>query len=144
MTVQAVGVDHYQSAPSVPLDHMPQALAYRVITPGRTIAYTGDSGASPRLTAPVTEVVELDAIRASLAATPMPDAVRAGIAHGMAINHLTPTEIGRMAVSGHVGSVLLTHFVPVPEGVADRGVYQREIGAAYSGPVTLVDDLGRC
>ncbi len=148
--VEAIGVDHYQSAPSVPLDHLPQAVAYRVITPARTIAYSGDSGPSPRLAGLVagadllvTEVVELAAIRASLAGAPVPQAVRDGISHGMAINHLTPAEIGRMAAAGGVGAVLLTHFVPSPEAVADEAVFAREIGQDYSGPVTLADDLGR-
>lgn len=105
-----MGVDHYQSAPSIPLDHLPQAVAYRVVTPGRTIVYTGDSGPSARLTALVagadllvTEVVELEAIRAALAASPAPPLVREGIARGMAVNHLTPVEIGRMAAAGQPG-----------------------------------------
>lgn len=150
ITVEAVGVDHYQSTPSVSLDHLPQAVAYRVVMPGRTIVYTGDSGPSPRLASLVTdadllvtEVVELDAIRDSLAGSPIPQAVREGIAHGMAINHLTPAEIGRMAAAGGVGGILLTHFVPSPEVVPDRTVYQREIGAEYAGEVMLAEDLGR-
>lgn len=150
VTVEAVGVDHYQAAPSVPLDHLPQALAYRVITPDRTIVYTGDSGPSPRLASLVagadllvTEVVELDGIHASLLAMPIPEVVRQGIAQGMAINHLTPAEVGRMAAAGGVRSVLLTHFVPSPESVPDRAIYQRQIAESYNGPVMLADDLGR-
>lgn len=148
--VEAVGVDHYQSAPSIPLDHLPQALAFRVVTPGRTIVYTGDSGPSPRLASLatgadllVTEVVELDAIRAALAASPAPPVVREGIARGMAINHLTPAEIGRMAAAARVGEVLLTHFVPSPEIVPDRTIYTRQIGESYAGPVRIAEDLGR-
>ena len=121
-----------------------------MVTPGRTIVYTGDSGPSPRLAGLVqgadllvTEVVELDAIRASLAAAPIPQAVRDGISHGMAINHLTPAEIGRMAAAGGVGAVLLTHFVPSPEAVADRAIYARQIAADYAGPVQMAEDLGR-
>jgi ribonuclease BN (tRNA processing enzyme) len=152
ITVQAVGVDHFQTLPSVALDAMPQAVAYRVSGAGRTIVYTGDSGPSRRLDALVagadllvTEVVELEAIAPLLSdgAGSPPDAIRTAVARGMAVNHLTPLEIGRMAAAGEVGGVLLTHFVPTPESVADQSVYLRQIGEHYSGPVTLADDLGR-
>lgn len=39
--------------------------------------------------------------------------------------------------------MLLTHFVPSPEAVADQGIYARQIGSLYTGPVALAEDLGR-
>lgn len=148
INVSAIGVDHYQSPPSIPLDHLPQAVAYRVEAGGRIIVYTGDSGPSPRLTRLargadllVTEVVEPDAIAALLARGN--DAARAGIIKGMRVNHLTPAEVGRMAQAAGAKQVVLTHFVPSPENVPDKGVYTRGIGEFYSGPVRLANDLDR-
>lgn len=149
--VGAIGVDHYQSPSSIPLDHMPQAVAYRVEAGGRTIVYTGDSGPSARLTKLakgadllVTEVVEPDAIAALLTGGAQgSDAARAGIVRGMTMNHLTPGEVGKMAQAAGVKRVVLTHFVPSPENVPDRGVYARGIGQFYKGPLRLANDLDR-
>ncbi|MCB2066121.1 MAG: MBL fold metallo-hydrolase [Erythrobacter sp.] len=150
--VSAIGVDHYQLPPSVPLDHMPDAVAYRVEAGGRTIVFTGDSGPSPRLARfmqgadlLVTEVVEAEAIAALLTRTAAgaPDAVRQSIIAGMRRNHLEPAEIGRMAAAAGVGAVVLTHFVPSPEDAADREAYVRDIRSVYAGPVTMANDLDR-
>lgn len=149
--VKAIGVDHYQSPPSVPVAVMPQAVAYRVAAGGRSIVYSGDSGPSARLTRLakdadllVTEVVEPDAIAALLTGGAQgADAARAGIVRGMRVNHLTPGEVGRMAQAAGVRAVVLTHFVPSPEAVPDKGIYAREIGAIYKGPLRLANDLDR-
>lgn len=148
--VKAIGVDHYQSPPSVPVAVMPQAVAYRVDA-GRSIVYSGDSGPSARLTRLakdadllVTEVVEPDAIAALLTGGAQgADAARAGIVRGMRVDHLTPGEVGRMAQAAGVRAVVLTHFVPSPEAVPDKGIYAREIGAIYKGPLRLANDLDR-
>ena len=93
----------------------------------------------------VNEVVEGEATAAALAVqlADAPAAQREGIMAGITRNHLTPEDIGRMAAQGGVGAVLLTHFVPSPEAVADRFIYAREIGAHYRGPVLLAEDLGQ-
>ncbi|MGO4166266.1 MBL fold metallo-hydrolase [Novosphingobium sp. YAF33] len=150
--VWAIGVDHFQSPPSIILDHMPDCVAYRVEAGGRTFAFTGDSGPSSRLgvlakgaDVLVSEIVEPLAIaariRASAPDTPAP--VREAIIAGMTRNHLTPEEVGKLAESAGVGEVVLTHFVPSPEEAADRGAYTRPISARFKGKVIMAGDLDR-
>jgi ribonuclease BN (tRNA processing enzyme) len=148
LSVSAIGVAHYQTAPSVPLEHMPQAVAFRAEGGGRSIAYTGDSGPDERLALIaqgadllVSEVVELDAITMLLERGFGKGA--ASVAEGMAVNHLTPARVGRIAADAKVAQVVLTHFVPVPEQVGDQGIYAREIAKDYAGPVRLAQDLDR-
>ncbi|MFY7836158.1 MAG: MBL fold metallo-hydrolase [Novosphingobium sp.] len=150
--IWAIGVDHFQVPPSVALPHLPDAVAYRVEAGGRTFVFTGDSGPSSRLTelargadVLVTEVVEPEGIAASLAQMMKgaPAAARDSIVNGMTRNHLTPRIIGEMAQKAGVKHVVLTHFVPSPESVADQSIYRREIAVNYDGPVSLANDLDR-
>lgn len=150
--VWAIGVDHFQVAPSIALPHLPDAVAYRVEAGGRTFVFTGDSGPSPRLTelardadVLVTEVVEPEGIAANLVKMmkDAPAAARDSIISGMVHNHLTPRVIGEMAQKARVKQVVLTHFVPSPETVSDQTIYRREIAASYDGPVSLANDLDR-
>lgn len=150
--VFAIGVDHYQVAPSTPLSRMPDAVAYRVEAGGRVFVYSGDTGPSPRLQRLaqgadllITEIVEPQAIAASLNVmmAGAPAAARQGIIGGMTKNHLAPGEIGRMARAAGVKKIVLTHFVPSPETAKDKAAFTRDLRKAYRGPVLLASDLGR-
>lgn len=150
--VFAIGVDHFQIPSSVPLDHRPDAVAYRIETRERTIVYSGDTGPSPRLTMLaqgadllVSEVVDIPALQAFFAHSPLPVPVeqRNKMASGMARNHLTTQQIGLMAAGARVRRVLLTHFVPTPRNRRAMVRMQREIGAHFSGPVQFAQDLGQ-
>jgi len=152
IAVSAIGVDHYPPSPSIKPDAMPQAVAFRVVAGGRTVVYSGDTGPSPRLAKLaqnadllVSEVIDLDAIAQQMRHdfASAPPGTLEGVIGGMAHSHMTAEEVGKVAAAGHVGEVLLTHFVPVPESVPDRGAYARGIAKSYSGPVILADDLGR-
>lgn len=148
--VSAIGVDHFQVPPSTPMDHMPDAVAYRVEAGGRIFVFTGDTGPSARLLklakgadVLISEVVEPGAVRAFLArsmgdATP---AMRDAVAHSMTSNHLTPLQIGELAHAAGVKSVVLTHFVPVPEQTQDPEAFVRDIRSKFCGPVTMAKDL---
>ncbi len=150
--VWAIGVDHYQSKPSIALAHMPDSVAYRVEAGGRTFVFTGDSGPSARLSllakdadVLISEVVEPQAIaeriRATAPDTPAP--VREAIIAGMTRNHLTPEEVGKLATTARVGEVVLTHFVPSPEEAADPTAYTRAISVQFKGKVAMAGDLDR-
>jgi len=150
IAVEAIAVDHYQSRPSIPLDTMPDAVAYRVNVDGRTVVYTGDSGPSKQLeiiakdaNLLVSELVSLPAITAVLQRqlARAPAAMRDGIVAGMAINHLAPETIGRLANGASVDRLVLTHFVPAPEDGLDVRAVKQAIALDYRGPVDAADDL---
>ncbi len=150
--VSAISVDHFQIPPSVPLEQMPRAVAYRVEVDGRSYVFSGDTGPSENLQTLaqdadvlITEVVNIDAIRAYLQRTvkgiPLEAASKLG--SDMEKNHLTPENIGRMAAAAGVKRIVLTHFVPGFEEVADPQVFTEGIAPAYKGPVTIAHDLDR-
>ncbi|WJT00771.1 MBL fold metallo-hydrolase [Novosphingobium humi] len=127
--VWAIGVDHYQVKPSIPLAKMPQAVAYRVEAGGRVFVFTGDSGPSARLIklasgadVLISEIVEPEAVANQLMKNAMGAAprVRDAVINGMSHNHLTSAEVGKLASTAQVKRVVLTHFVPSPEVVSDR------------------------
>lgn len=147
--VTAITVHHYELPPSVPMTDRPQAIAFRVEAKGRSFVFSGDTGPSPALETLargadvlVTEVVDLAAINAQLAKAPgMPPAMRANLVEGMRVNHLPAEEIGKLAARAKVGRVVLTHFVPSPEAMADPLAMIAAIKRHYHGPVALAEDL---
>lgn len=149
--VSAISVDHYQVAPSVPIEKMPQAVAYRVETKGQTYAYSGDTGPSPNLEKLakgadilVTEIVDPAAFEASMrrAMPHAPPTAFDALTASMSKNHLTAAEVGRLASRASVRTVVLTHFVPAGEDQA-AGSYKEGVTATFKGPVLLARDLDR-
>lgn len=150
--VWAIGVDHYQVPPSIPLPAMPKAVAYRVEAGGRTFVYTGDSGPSPRLgrlardaDVLISEIVDADRMAVLIPLgmqNPQPELTKA-ITAGMRVNHLVPGEVGRMAAAANVKQVVLTHFVPSPEDETDPRAFLRDLQRFYRGRVTMAHDLDR-
>jgi len=150
--VSAISVDHFQVPPSVPMAEMPRAVAYRVEAGGRSFVFSGDTGPSQNLQTLaedadvlITEVVNIEAIRAYLLRTVkgVPAEAAGKLGADMALNHLTPENIGRIAGAAGVKHVVLTHFVPSFEEVGDPEVFTRGIAPAYKGPVTVARDLDR-
>ncbi|HWU04657.1 MAG TPA: MBL fold metallo-hydrolase [Novosphingobium sp.] len=150
--VSAIGVDHFQIPPSVPVPQMPDAVAYRIEAGGRTFVYSGDTGLSARLEklashadVLITEVVEPNAVRAFFERSQnrLPPATREVMEHGLTVDHLTPAEIGDIASKAAVGKVVLTHFVPIPEQSADPEGFTRDIKARFHGAVVAAHDLDR-
>jgi ribonuclease BN (tRNA processing enzyme) len=151
ISVSAITVHHYELAPSVAMDIMPEAVAYRVEAHGKVWVYSGDTGPSASLEklaegadVLITEVVDLHAIDQQLAKVPsMDEALREKLVSGMALNHLSAQQIGKLASKARVGRVVLTHFVPSPEAMANPIGLVEEIHRYYEGPVTIANDLER-
>ncbi|MBU6267052.1 MAG: MBL fold metallo-hydrolase [Sphingomonadales bacterium] len=150
ITVTAIAVDHYQTAPSVPLPERPRAVAFRIEAGGRSFVYSGDTGPSPGLQklaqgadVLVSEIVDIDGIAERLARTisDVPAAARKSVADGMKVNHLTAENLGRIAQAAGVKSVVLTHFVPVPEQLRHPAVLIAGVRRFYHGPVHMARDL---
>lgn len=149
VNVSAITVNHYELAPSVPMAGRPHAVAFRVEAKGRSYVFSGDTGPSKALETLargadvlVTEVVDIAAINQQLAQAPgMPPPMRENLVEGMRVNHLPAEEIGKLAARAKVGRVVLTHFVPSPEAMADPLLMVAAIKQHYSGPVALAEDL---
>lgn len=58
----------------------------------------------------------------------------------LALNHVTPAQVGAMARRARVGKVVLTHLVPgVDEDENDMG-YVDGLAAEFRGPVVVARD----
>jgi ribonuclease BN (tRNA processing enzyme) len=141
---------HYSFEPGSAEDHEFESLSFRFDTPGRSIAYTGDTGPSravERLAMSVdllvTEMIDYDRTvddihrsRPNLAPTML-----AGVEFHLREHHLTPVEVGKLAEAAKVKSVVVTHFAGpgVDEGIELE--YLREIGSHFTGPVIIARDL---
>lgn len=141
---------HYTFIPGSADDQAFESLSYRFDTPGRSIAYTGDTGPSEAVTRLasgadmlVTEMIDFDRTVAEIGRVSpnLPDAAKAGIMIHLRDHHLTPAQVGELASAAHVGSVVVTHL-SAPEMDAGRAAeYLREIGQAFAGHAVIAEDL---
>ena len=141
---------HYTFTPGSDDDRAFESLALRFDAPGRSIAYTGDTGPSPaveRLARGadllVTEMIDFDRTMAEIrrVSPNMPKAAMTGIAIHLRDHHLTPKQVGELARAASVKSVVVTHL-SAPAITGARTVeYLREIGATYPGPAVIANDL---
>jgi ribonuclease BN (tRNA processing enzyme) len=146
--VTAVENTHYHLKPGeVAYDKGDKSYAYRFDTPNRSVVFTGDTGSSEAVTrlargadVLVSEVIDETAtrrwLRDELHIPEQPD-VKSHMVH----EHITPEEVGEMAAKAHVGSVLLTHFVPGRDSETDMSRYTAGIKKYFSGPVIVGRDL---
>ena len=58
----------------------------------------------------------------------------------MVEEHLTPTEIGKMAARANVKTVILSHLTPRP-GTDDYTSWAEEVKKHFSGQVLVAKDL---
>ncbi|MGH3761260.1 MBL fold metallo-hydrolase [Actinophytocola sp.] len=105
--------------------HVPNA-GVRLTTPGRTLAYTGDTGPDPRL-AELGADADLYIMEATLQAEPAPGEPR---------NVLTAREAGEWARRAGARRLLLTHFWPG----SDRGVSLRQAAETFPGEIIAADE----
>jgi ribonuclease BN (tRNA processing enzyme) len=148
--VTAAKNTHYTFTPGSADDHAFESLSLRFDTPGRSIAYTGDTGPSPaveRLARGadllVTEMIDFDRTMAEIrrVSPNLPAAAMTGIAIHLRDHHLTPKQVGELARTAGVKSVVVTHL-SAPAITGARALeYLRGIGQAYAGPAVIADDL---
>jgi len=149
--VSAVMVDHFQIPPNIPLETLPEALAFRVEAGGRSFVFSGDTGVSANLEklavncdVLITEVVDPVAIADSVHRRQgLSPAVADSLVKSITTNHLSPREIGKLAAGAGVGKVVLTHFVPGFSFQPDIENYRLGIAPTFQGPVVLARDLDR-
>ena len=149
VVVETLDVEHFRSRGGWS-GELPHAIGYRITTPDRVIAYTGDTGASPLIGTLadgadllVSEVVSVDEIVSDLSTrfAAAPEVVER-VAFNMRHNHISPGEIGSLARRANVGQVLLTHFVPLPAGDAEEELIRGVQATAPGLQVHVARDLG--
>jgi ribonuclease BN (tRNA processing enzyme) len=149
LVVTAAENSHYDGARPGAVPSQDRSYSYRFDTQGRSIVFCGDTGPSEaleRLAAGadllVCEVNDLDASMKILAETTHlpPPAFQAVRAH-MAMQHLTPEQIGALAQKAGVKAVVLTHFSPGLDGETDASRYTAGVRKHFSGSVIAGRDL---
>jgi ribonuclease BN (tRNA processing enzyme) len=141
---------HYSFPPGSDLAERFEALSLRFDLPDRAIVYTGDTGPSEAVTELargadllVAEMMDVDHTIALVRrnAPNLPTAAAETMEQHLREHHLLPEDVGRLAASAGVGSVVVTHFVgrePVEPGHLQ---YLGEIARHYGGPVVIANDL---
>ena len=124
-----------------------QSLSYRFDAPGRSIAYTGDTGPSTNVEQLakgvdllVSELIDPDTAMADLKkANPnFPTLLVPIIARHFVQEHLTAEEVRQLAQKAGVKKVVITHS-GLAEPVATQA--KAKIAKYYAGPVTVANDL---
>lgn len=151
-SVTAAQNSHYDFAPGSADDRNYKSLSLRFDLPGRSIVYTGDTGPSAaveRLAKGadllVSEMIDMAATMANVArnSPDMPPPAKQLLERHLSTHHLTPDAVGQLAARAGVKALVITHFAAgTPDPERTKG-YVAQIKKAYSGPVTLANDLDR-
>lgn len=143
---------HYDFAPGSAEDKAYKSFAYRFDLPDRSIVYTGDTGPSAKVEKLaggadllVSEMIDIDSTIARVAQVSpnMPAAVKATMTQHLTTHHLTPQAVGDLAARARVKAVVVTHLAGGSPGDARPRAYEAAIHQAFSGPVTIANDLDR-
>lgn len=143
---------HYNFAPGSPAYGRYKSYSYRFETADRVVVFSGDTGPSAALTnlasdadLLVTEVIAVDEWKDQQIRTgrwgQMTPEQQARAVRREVEEHITPDEIGKLATSAHVKTVVLTHFLPATD---PQDGYERlgdEVRRHFSGRVLLARDL---
>lgn len=124
---------HFRFAPDSPTA-VNKSYSLRFETAGKVIVFTGDTGPDPRVDALAQGA---DVLIAEMASYTDRTLVPPMILKHMDEEHLSPTEVGKLAARAGVKKLVLSHIGVV--GDADLA----EIKRHYSGPVVLGTDLDR-
>jgi len=127
-----------------------KSYAYRFETPDRVVVFSGDTGPNAALTnlakdadILVSEVNSADERMQGLMRSgqwqAMTSAEQAGIRRQMTQGHLSPSDVGTLAMQAHVKTVVLTHLTAKPDD--DYTPWTNEMKKYFSGPVLIARDL---
>ena len=127
-----------------------KSYSYRFETPGRVIAFTGDTGPSDAVTELargadllVSEANSVDERMQLLIRSGQWQAMtsdeQAGIKRQMAQGHLSPDVVGKMAARAGVKTVVLTHLTAKPDD--DYTPWVSEVKKYFPGQVLIAKDL---
>lgn len=141
---------HYSFPPGSDLAERFEALSLRFDLPDRAIVYTGDTGPSEAVAELargadllVAEMMDVDYTIAMVRsnAPNLPAAAAQTMERHLREHHLLPADVGKLAASAGVGSVVVTHFVGREPDDPGHLKYLGEIARHYAGPVVIANDL---
>lgn len=131
VTVTAVENSHYALTARA-FGETQKSYAYRFQTPTGSVVFTGDTGPS----AAVERLAQgADVLVAEMVSASHPPPVPPQMAAHMRDEHLSPTEVGRLAARAHVRTLVLSHVQVVSK--ADLAEVRRQ----FSGRVISGQDL---
>jgi ribonuclease BN (tRNA processing enzyme) len=152
LVVTAAQNTHYSFVPGSDEDKRYRSLAFRFDMPGRSIAYTGDTGPSKKMEQLAHSVdilfSEMIDVGITLAnerrANPeRPQKERDDLKLHLETQHLTPDEVGKLAARAQVKRLVVTHYVAGNSGEAEKAQYLATIHKIYAGPAQVANDLER-
>jgi ribonuclease BN (tRNA processing enzyme) len=129
LTVTAVENSHYALTE---FESPQKSFAFRFDMPDRSIVFTGDTGESPaveHLARDATILVSEMVTKADIALVPPP------VQAHMRREHLSPTQVGRLAAAARVGTVVLSHYSGASPG--DLAAIREQ----FSGRIIAGEDL---
>lgn len=129
-----------------------QSLSLRFDLPGRSIAYTGDTGPSSAVEdlaqgadVLISEVMDVDRAIARVKHLD-PDIAQPWlemVSTHLRAHHVSPEQVGEMAARANVGKVVLTHLAPPMHEQDEMDVYIGRVGKTFDGDVVVANDLDR-
>lgn len=150
MQVSVRSNTHYTDVGFAAKGSAPQSLSFRFELPGRSVAYTGDTGPSSAVAELaantdllVTEMIDADYTIGSLhqASPDLPEAISNMMDTHLRTHHLLAKDVGELAERARVKAVVVTHFVGRDKSDPGHFKYLGEISRVYRGPVEIADDL---
>jgi ribonuclease Z len=131
VTVSAVAVHH---------EPVPDAVAYRVVTPDATVVVSGDT----RVCA---EIEELSAgadllVHEACRATALASSVAGTVFETIFGYHADTAELGKLAQRAGVRHIALTHLIPAPSSADEENLFAADLrDGGYQGKITVGRDL---
>jgi ribonuclease BN (tRNA processing enzyme) len=104
--------------------HTEHSLAYRVIGPGGSIGYTGDTGPDPE------QAAFFQGVDVLVAECSLPDEFAMDV-------HLTPSQVAALAQGAQPGHLILTHIYPQLERLDVAGLVR---AGGWQGRTTVARD----
>jgi ribonuclease BN (tRNA processing enzyme) len=150
--VTAAENSHFNFPPGTPAYGKYKSYAYRFETPDRVIVFTGDTGPSVAVTELakgadmlVSEVGSIEEwkerqIRTGRWQLMTPEQQAGSIRHQKE-EHLTPDEVGKMAASAGVKTVVLTHLPATADPKDEYKRFGEQVKKYFSGQVLVAKDL---
>jgi ribonuclease BN (tRNA processing enzyme) len=142
---------HYSFEPGSEQDDKYQSLSFRLDTPDKSIAFTGDTGPSANVVdlakgadILVGEMIDVDfTINQVKRIDPhLPEERLKGMQIHLSTHHLTPAELGAMSANAGVKELVITHLVPGAAMTEEHfKKYAAEIAAKFTGKVTFANDM---
>jgi len=149
MTVKVRQNTHYDYPAGSDMDKRFKSVAYRFDLADRSIVYTGDTGPSKAVEELakgadllVSEMIDEEAVVGAVRrSNPQGSAQMRNVVQHLTTHHLTSAEVGKLAKTAGVKSVVITHLAGDNPTGADFMRYLKGINAVYSGPVIIATDL---